>query len=86
VRLSGKETAFGRFLELHTGGIPVASCGDGFNVGGRDPLVGWDEGGFVDGAVGTRDFFRGVDMGMKGAKGDFAAELREVGSGVHVRW
>lgn len=84
--LSGEETAFTRFRELHAGGVPVTSCGEGFDVLGRDPLVGWDKGGFVDGAVGAGDFFGGVDMGMEGPKGDLAAELGEVGSGVHVGW
>ncbi len=86
VCFSRDETAFGRVLQLRAGGVPVASCGDSFHIGIGDQFIRRDEGGFIDRAVGAGDFFRRVDIGVKGAEGDLAAEISKVGFCGSVWW
>ncbi len=84
--LAGAKTAPGRFLELSAGGVPFAACGVGFDVRDGDILGPWNEGGFVDGAMGTGDFLGRVEVGVKSTEREFAAEIWETGSSGVVRW
>ena len=80
------EFTSGRFLQFRAGIIPIADFGGAGNVGPRNVLGRWDERGFVDGAVGAGDLFRGVNVRMKGVEGELAAQIWEVGFGGRVGW